>query len=238
MEGLGMNGQNQPHQVRNQQQSDNQQGQAPPQPQPQPQPAAAPRQPRKWYEPTIESKIVVIILMLAAVVVLLTFLASLFHDRNTVSDFDFVQSDQFQAAFLNNGQVYFGNITGGNDDMLIMENVYYLQVDQQLQPEEEGAPEDPQVSLAKLGNELHGPEDQMFINRDEITFWENLREDGQVSQAISQHDEQGEGQGGNSLGEDEVNDELPGNIDSDNQTGQDPAESENDNGNSNETDQE
>lgn len=41
------------------------------------------------------------------------------------------------------------------------------------------------ISLAKLGNELHGPEDKMFINSDQLLFWENLKDDGQVAKAIS-----------------------------------------------------
>lgn len=219
MEGIGPQ---QNHPVRNQNAAGagdvHQPAQQPPQ-QP-PQPAAAETSNKKWYYPTLESKIVVIILMLAAIVVLTTFIAGLFHQKVTVSDF--VRSDQHQAVFLNNGQVYFGHITGTNGDTLILENIYYLQVDQQLQPEEEGAAsEDPQVSLAKLGDEMHGPEDQMFINREQITFWENLREDGQVSQAISQFEQQGEG--GN-IDAEAAEDELPGDVDTEEQTGQDPAE--------------
>ena len=39
--------------------------------------------------------------------------------------------------------------------------------------------------LQKLGSELHGPEDQMVINRDQVQFWENLKDDGQVVKAIT-----------------------------------------------------
>lgn len=219
MEGIGPQ---QHHPVRNQNAagSGDANQSAPQQPHSQPtQSAAAESSRKKWYYPTLESKIVVIILMLAALVVLTTFIAGLFHQKVTVSDF--VRSDQHQAVFLNNGQVYFGHITGTNGDTLILEDIYYLQVDQQLQPEEEGAAEDPQVSLAKLGDEMHGPEDQMFINRDQITFWENLREDGQVSQAISQFEQQGEG--GN-IDPEAAEDELPGDVDPQEQTGQDPSE--------------
>jgi len=34
---------------------------------------------------------------------------------------------------------------------------------------------------------LHGPEDQMLINRDQITFWENLKSDGQVAKAVGDY---------------------------------------------------
>jgi hypothetical protein len=37
----------------------------------------------------------------------------------------------------------------------------------------------------KLGCELHAPFDQMVINRDQVTFWENLQDDGQVAKAVA-----------------------------------------------------
>jgi len=40
------------------------------------------------------------------------------------------------------------------------------------------------VSIVKLGSELHGPEDIMYIPRNQITFWETMRKDSQVVQAI------------------------------------------------------
>lgn len=159
--------------------------------QPPQQPNREPQRTVKWYEPTLESKTVVVIIMLAAVVVLVSFAASLFS--RSVETTDFVNEDQYQAVFLTNGQVYFGNITGANTNSMVLENIYYLQVDEQIQPEGEDVADDPQVSLTKLGEELHGPEDQMFINMNEVLFWENLREDGDVSQAIDQF-ESGEAQ--------------------------------------------
>jgi hypothetical protein len=42
----------------------------------------------------------------------------------------------------------------------------------------------------KLGCELHEPLDQMVINRDQITFWENLGDNGQVAKAVSTFEKQ------------------------------------------------
>ncbi|HET8669104.1 MAG TPA: hypothetical protein VFM05_00340, partial [Candidatus Saccharimonadales bacterium] len=41
-------------------------------------------------------------------------------------------------------------------------------------------------SLVKLGCELHGPLDQMVINREQVTFWENLGTEGKVTKAIEE----------------------------------------------------
>jgi hypothetical protein len=46
------------------------------------------------------------------------------------------------------------------------------------------------LSLVKLGTELHCPKDQMVIYRDQISFWENLNSDGKVATAIKQYKDQ------------------------------------------------
>lgn len=100
----------------------------------------------------------------------------------------YLDKDKYQAVFLNGGQVYFGKIDNINDEFLTLDNIYYLRVNEQVQPETEddeaGAQQD--ISLAKLGCELHGPEDLMVINAEQVSFWENLKDDGQVAKAINE----------------------------------------------------
>ncbi|MGH7196854.1 MAG: hypothetical protein ACREGJ_03785 [Candidatus Saccharimonadales bacterium] len=97
-----------------------------------------------------------------------------------------VKTNQYQALFLTNGQVYFGRLTDVNDSYVKLSEIYYLQVQQPIQPAQQKSGEQPQVSLAKLGSELHGPEDAMHVSRDQVLFWENLRDDSKVVQAIKQ----------------------------------------------------
>jgi hypothetical protein len=48
-----------------------------------------------------------------------------------------------------------------------------------------------QVSLAKLGSELHGPKDEMYIASDQMLFWENLNSGtSKVVQAIDKYQTQ------------------------------------------------
>lgn len=105
------------------------------------------------------------------------------------SESSYINKDRMQAVFLTSGQVYFGDVTNLNDKYLRLQNVYYLRVNdsdaQQVQPESSTQQQD--VSLVKLGCELHGPEDEMVVNRDDISFWENLKTDGQVAKAIDQY---------------------------------------------------
>lgn len=100
----------------------------------------------------------------------------------------YVDNKKLQAVFLNGGQVYFGNIKNLNDKYMRVSNIYYLRVNQTVQPDgtaAAGANQD--ISLVKLGCELHGPTDEMLINRDQVVFWENLKGDGQVAKAVADY---------------------------------------------------
>lgn len=96
------------------------------------------------------------------------------------------KSGQFQAVFLTNGQVYFGHLKDANTKDPILTDIYYLQ-SQTAQPNSSSTTSktsNSQLSLVKLGNELHGPEDQMNMKSDQILFWENLKDSSKVVQAI------------------------------------------------------
>ncbi len=101
-----------------------------------------------------------------------------------------VKSKQYQALFLTNGQVYFGHLKNVDASYVKMTDIFYLQVQQQVQPKDNSAAaagQQPQVSLAKLGSELHGPEDSMYVSREQVLFWENLKDDGKVTTAVKDY---------------------------------------------------
>ena len=91
--------------------------------------------------------------------------------------------DIYQAVFLTNNQVYFGKLHDKDDKYPVLTDIYYLRVTQPLQPSQPN----PNVSLVKLGDELHGPKDKMEINRDQILFIEDLKPDSQVVRAINDY---------------------------------------------------
>lgn len=104
---------------------------------------------------------------------------------STGSEASNVKTDRFQAVFLNGGQVYFGKISGLSPKSITLDNIYYLRVNQQVQPDQQNKPAGANdISLVKLGCELHGPEDSMVINREQVIFYENLKTDGQVAKAV------------------------------------------------------
>lgn len=104
-----------------------------------------------------------------------------------------ISGDRYQAVFLNSqdGQVYFGKLGVYNTDTYVLSDIYYVRVDNPVQPEGQNQQKQANISLAKLGNELHGPEDTMYISRDQVLFWENLKDDGQVVKAITEYKKNG-----------------------------------------------
>ena len=102
----------------------------------------------------------------------------------------YIDSSKLQAVFLNTGQVYFGNVSSLNDKYMVLTNIYYLQTSGQGQSAQANSTAGTNVSLVKLGCELHEPYDKMVINRDQITFWENLQDGGQVATAVKTFDKQ------------------------------------------------
>ncbi|MFH0874202.1 MAG: hypothetical protein V1846_05195 [Candidatus Komeilibacteria bacterium] len=92
-----------------------------------------------------------------------------------------------KAVFLVNGQVYFGQIARETSRDLYLNNVYYVQMQDQVQPattEGEASTTIQVPTLLKRGDELHQPYGAMQINRDQIVVIENVGTGSQVYQQI------------------------------------------------------
>lgn len=127
------------------------------------------------------------ILFFVALIALITTLIFLITFRNSdKGEARYVDTSKMQAVFLNGGQVYFGKINSLNSEYMRLSDVYYLRVNQQVQPDATQSTATNDISLVKLGCELHGPEDQMIIKSSQIIFWENLKNDGQVAKAVEE----------------------------------------------------
>lgn len=138
---------------------------------------------------SVLSKILAVLLILVALATLGWLAAKGLHKVTADAG---VKPKQYQAVFLTNGQVYFGKVSKVDNSYVKLTDIYYLQVQQQVQPKDNSASDkQPQVSLAKLGGELHGPEDVMYVSRSQVLFWENLKDDGKVTKAIKDYKAQG-----------------------------------------------
>lgn len=135
---------------------------------------------------TIKSKL----LMIVMVFVIIAGVACgvyCFTNRHKLAGVD---PNKYQAVFLTNGQVYFGRVSRASRDTVRITDIYYLQVQQSVQGQDSkdaGNKPKADTSLIKLGSELHGPDDAMYVPKSQILFWENLKGDGKVVDAIKNY---------------------------------------------------
>ena len=153
---------------------------------PTPQPVQGGQQPTKKSK-KISTGLIVKIVAVAVVTIAVLALVFVFVYSNTKGISSDIQKDKYQAVFLNSadGQVYFGKFSVLNNDYYKLEDIFYVRVEQvQPNPNEKATQN---ISLAKLGSEIHGPQDVMYIRKDHVMFWENLKDDGQVVKAITEY---------------------------------------------------
>jgi hypothetical protein len=104
----------------------------------------------------------------------------------------YINGGKYQAVFFTNGQVYFGKLEKLDDGYMKLTKVFYLQskttaTDDSKNPQDAASQKSSDVELIKLGSEIHGPDDEMIISRDQVLFFENLKKDGTVTDSISKY---------------------------------------------------
>lgn len=98
-----------------------------------------------------------------------------------------IDKSKHQAVFFTTGQVYFGKLEVINSSYFRLSDVFYIQSGASAVGDDSENPEQSSASgmqLIKLGDEVHAPEDEMIINRDQVLFFENLKTDGRVTELI------------------------------------------------------
>lgn len=97
-----------------------------------------------------------------------------------------VNTNGYQVIFLENKEEYFGKLTVENR-FYILRDVYYLKTGKAAQSKEDSQGV-PQIQLVKLGNvEIHAPEDAMYIEREHVLYWENLKDTSDIVKTIKRH---------------------------------------------------
>jgi len=158
-----------------------------------PAPKAMPRSSGASYrqEPERRSKKGLVWILVVSLLVVALAIAGWFMWSNAQSGATGINTSRFQAVFLNNGQIYFGKLSNFNDTSFKLTNIYYPQA-QSTDDEEETSTQNASsgIQLIRLGDEVHGPESEMFISKDQILYYENLKSDSKVSQLIQQNEKQ------------------------------------------------
>lgn len=126
------------------------------------------------------------IIVAIVTLVVLAFVAVYAYSNNVART---IASDKYQAVFLNGGQVYFGKLKQVNGDYVSLSSVFYIQ-NQNGGDSATSSTDASDIQLIKLGTEVHGPEDEMIIRTDEISFFENLKNDSKISKSIQQYKEE------------------------------------------------
>lgn len=94
---------------------------------------------------------------------------------------------EYQAIFLDNQQVYFAKVVKEDALSVYLDDVYYIQTQQQVIPATEEGAEDTVKEvpvLIKRGQELHQPSGWMQINRDKIVSIEQIGPDSEILKEI------------------------------------------------------
>lgn len=142
--------------------------------------------------PKSRKKMILTAVVIAVIAALLIAGAWFFSSRSSTSST--ISSDKYQAVFFTNGQVYFGKLKALNGDYMRLTDIYYLQAKssdaEKSNPQEASAQDASNVQLVKLGSEIHGPDDEMVVNKDQILFFENLKKDSNVSTTIANYQSQ------------------------------------------------
>lgn len=84
---------------------------------------------------------------------------------------------EYQAVFMDNGQVFFGKVENAGSPYPILRNVYYIR--QQVNPDTKAVAN----ILVKRGSEWHGA-DRMYINNSHIAIIEPVAPSSQVAKMI------------------------------------------------------
>jgi hypothetical protein len=134
-------------------------------------------------------RVLTAVLLACITFLLVALVAYLFIYGNGKSDLAEVKPSQYQAVFINNSsgqEFWFGKLSELNKDYFKLTDIFYVRVTT-IQPSN-SSEQKQDISLAKLGfTEIHGPEDAMYIAKQEVKYWENLKEEGTVVCAIRKY---------------------------------------------------
>ena len=129
-----------------------------------------------------------IIAAISVAVVIIVAVAGWFGWQRLQGSTTGIDASKYQAVFFTNGQVYFGKLHSFTSDYMKLTDIYYLQTQASDTTDsnnpQKTANDSSNVKLIKLGNEIHGPEDEMIVAKSQVLFYENLKSDGSVAKSI------------------------------------------------------
>lgn len=95
-----------------------------------------------------------------------------------------INTSGYQVVSLVSGQVYFGHLKNTTGEYLYLASPYIEQTIQPQEKNEDGSAKASQTALVRVKDQVYGPEDTIAIKSSQVSFWQNLRDDSKVTQAI------------------------------------------------------
>lgn len=93
-------------------------------------------------------------------------------------------SSNYVAVYMENGKVYFGKMQDSDSDEPRLTDVFTLNV---TAGQDQAAAE---FELVKLTDQFQAPTDLLVLSRNKILFWEPLKSDSRVVEAINKYKQQ------------------------------------------------
>jgi hypothetical protein len=149
-------------------------------------PAVVPQHLTKEKKKVKRFKLPIIVIIIIVILAIVGFFAW----SNSQNAGTAIDSSKYQAVFFTNGQVYFGKLQAFNSQYMKLTDIFYLQTSSDSSTSanpQETSTDQSNVQLIKLGNEIHGPEDEMIISKDQVLFYENLKPTGKVAESIAKY---------------------------------------------------
>lgn len=131
------------------------------------------------------SKKIILFTVILIVILFSPFIAGRVKEKFFGADIsDSAVSSDYYAVFLDNNQVYFGKVVSKSNEEMTLTDVYYIQAaGASISPTSSDINRE-RFTLIKLGQELHGPTEEMMINMEHVVFYEKLKEDSKVVESI------------------------------------------------------
>jgi hypothetical protein len=95
-----------------------------------------------------------------------------------------IDSSKYQIVSLVTGQVYFGKLQNQTGEYLVLKSPYIEQAVQPQDKNEDGTAKATQTTILRVKDMVYGPQDSIAIKSSQVTFWQNLRDDSKLAQAI------------------------------------------------------
>lgn len=99
-----------------------------------------------------------------------------------------IDPNSWQVVFLTNGQSYFGHLSGWEGNNPVLTKVYYVRAAGPASPPGGKKESDQKIDVIKLGGEFYGPQDALFLSKQQVIFVENLKDKSEVVDIIKKYE--------------------------------------------------